>query len=242
LYIDEYRCVYYGMKRNKKSLKVSFLFGLAKRKQFLAAFLYCFPCNFFTAKDFIQGMDYPVARLAPGQSGHELMPFLCKFIFVYEYLYSRHPSFLIYIFTVSFCLQYANIYMSICIHDPSICLQYPYIYIIHLFTVSICSSMTSHSIGSPRVELGQANIIFNIPHPSLLLHVHDKTSRNAILLLIQEVKSDSIFRKMNLPPSAQQITDHAPIDNPLSWWNTRKLRTCCCIYKNLTSSEEILKL
>ncbi len=37
----------------------------------------------------------------------------------------------------------------------------------------------------PRVELGQDNIIFNIPHPSLLLHAHDKTSKNAILLMIQ---------------------------------------------------------
>jgi hypothetical protein len=59
----------------------------------------------------------------------------------------------------------------------------------------------------PRVELGQTNIIFNIPHPSLLLHVHDKLSRNAILLLIQEVKRDIIYRRMNLPPSAQQVTD-----------------------------------
>ncbi len=59
----------------------------------------------------------------------------------------------------------------------------------------------------PRVELGQTNIIFNIPHPSLLLHIHDKTSRNAISLLIQKVKRDIIFRRMNLPPSAQQIPD-----------------------------------
>jgi hypothetical protein len=59
----------------------------------------------------------------------------------------------------------------------------------------------------PRLELGQTNIIFNIPHPALLLHVHDKASRNAILLLVQEVKRDLIYRRMNLPPSAQQITD-----------------------------------
>jgi hypothetical protein len=59
----------------------------------------------------------------------------------------------------------------------------------------------------PRIELGQTNIIFNIPHPSLLLHIHDKSSRNAILLLIQEVKRDLIYRRMNLPPSAQQVTD-----------------------------------
>ncbi len=29
--------------------------------------------------------------------------------------------------------------------------------------------------GVPRVELGQTNMIFNIPHPSLFLHVHNKT-------------------------------------------------------------------
>jgi hypothetical protein len=59
----------------------------------------------------------------------------------------------------------------------------------------------------PRIELGQTNIIFNIPHPSLILHIHDKASRNAILLLIQEVKRDLIYRRMNLPPSAQRVTD-----------------------------------
>jgi hypothetical protein len=59
----------------------------------------------------------------------------------------------------------------------------------------------------PRIELGQTNIIFNIPHPSLILHIHDKSSRNAILLLIQEVKRDLIYRRMNLPPSVQQVTD-----------------------------------
>jgi hypothetical protein len=59
----------------------------------------------------------------------------------------------------------------------------------------------------PRVELGQTNVIYNIPHPSLILHIHDQATRNALLLLIQEVKRDIIFRRMNLPPSAQQPTD-----------------------------------
>ncbi len=57
----------------------------------------------------------------------------------------------------------------------------------------------------PRVDLGQTNIIFNIPHPSLLLYVRDKESRNALLLLVQEIKRDIIYRRMNLPPSAHQI-------------------------------------
>jgi hypothetical protein len=42
----------------------------------------------------------------------------------------------------------------------------------------------------PRVDLGQINIIYNIPHPSLLLYIPDKESRNAILLLVQEIKRD----------------------------------------------------
>ncbi len=57
------------------------------------------------------------------------------------------------------------------------------------------------------VELGQTNIIYNIPHPSILLHIPDKITRNTLLLLVQEVKRDIIYRRMNLPPSAQQITD-----------------------------------
>jgi ribosomal protein S15P/S13E len=60
---------------------------------------------------------------------------------------------------------------------------------------------------APRVDLGQTNIIFNIPHPSLLLHVRDEESRNALLLLVQEIKRDIIYRRMNLPPSANQIID-----------------------------------
>jgi hypothetical protein len=58
----------------------------------------------------------------------------------------------------------------------------------------------------PRVDLGQTNVIYNIPHPSLLMHIHDKASRNA-LLLIQEIKRDIVYRRMNLPPSAQKVTD-----------------------------------
>jgi hypothetical protein len=58
----------------------------------------------------------------------------------------------------------------------------------------------------PRVDLGQINIIYNIPHPSLLLYISDKETRNAILLLVQEIKRDIIYRRMNLLQSAQQVT------------------------------------
>jgi hypothetical protein len=59
----------------------------------------------------------------------------------------------------------------------------------------------------PRVDLGQTNVIYNIPHPSLLLHIHDKELRNAVLLLVQKIKRDIIYRRMNLSPSAHQVTD-----------------------------------
>ncbi len=59
----------------------------------------------------------------------------------------------------------------------------------------------------PKVEYSQLNIIFNVPHPSLILHVPDKLSRNTLLILTQEIKRDIIYRRMNLPPSANQATD-----------------------------------
>jgi hypothetical protein len=58
----------------------------------------------------------------------------------------------------------------------------------------------------PWVDLGQINIIYNIPHPFLLLYIPDKETRNAMLLLVQEIKRDIIYRRMNLPQSAQQVT------------------------------------
>jgi hypothetical protein len=63
-----------------------------------------------------------------------------------------------------------------------------------------------------REELGWINIVFNTPHPSLLLCIHNKPTRNTILLLTQEIKRDIIYRRMNLPPSVQQVrAPHCPV-------------------------------
>jgi hypothetical protein len=59
----------------------------------------------------------------------------------------------------------------------------------------------------PKVEYSQLDIIFNVPHPSLIIHIPDKLSRNTLLILTQELKRDIIFRRLNLPPSANQATD-----------------------------------
>jgi hypothetical protein len=59
----------------------------------------------------------------------------------------------------------------------------------------------------PKVEFTQLNIIYNVLHPSLLIHIRDKLSRNTLLMLMQEIKQDIIFRRMNLPPSARLPTE-----------------------------------
>jgi hypothetical protein len=73
-----------------------------------------------------------------------------------------------------------------------------------IFTTYLNSVSEEHV---PRVEYTQLNIIYNVPHPSILLHVNDKLSRNTLLVLTQEMKRDIIFRRMNLPPSARQISN-----------------------------------
>jgi hypothetical protein len=40
----------------------------------------------------------------------------------------------------------------------------------------------------PRVELGQTNIIYNIPYPSILLRIPDKAPHNTLLLIIEEIE------------------------------------------------------
>jgi hypothetical protein len=52
----------------------------------------------------------------------------------------------------------------------------------------------------PRVGISKLNVIYSVLHPSLLLCISDKLSRNAFLILIQEVKRDIICRWMNPPP------------------------------------------
>jgi hypothetical protein len=48
---------------------------------------------------------------------------------------------------------------------------------------------------------------YNLQHStsSLLLYIPDKSTHTAMLLLVQEIKRDIIYRRMNQPQSAQQI-------------------------------------
>ncbi len=50
----------------------------------------------------------------------------------------------------------------------------------------------------PAVILTPLEIIFNKPHPSILLHVSDAITRKVLILLLQEIKRDIIYRRAQL--------------------------------------------
>jgi hypothetical protein len=57
-----------------------------------------------------------------------------------------------------------------------------------------------------RIELTPKEIIFNKPHPAILLRIPDQLTRQSILVLIQEVKRDIIYRRMQLKePLCQEV-------------------------------------
>jgi hypothetical protein len=87
------------------------------------------------------------------------------------------------------------------------CLHYAQPLWIRLGEVITSYLNTSSTEYVPRVEYTQLNIIYNVPHPSILIHVKNKLSRDTLLVLTQEIKRDIVFRRMSLPPSARQISD-----------------------------------
>jgi hypothetical protein len=58
----------------------------------------------------------------------------------------------------------------------------------------------SHHSGEyiPAVVLTPLEIVFNKPHPSILLHVPDATTRKVLILFLQEIKRDIIYRRAQL--------------------------------------------
>ncbi len=57
-----------------------------------------------------------------------------------------------------------------------------------------------------RIELTPKEIIYNKPHPAILLWISDKLVRYSILVIIQEIKRNIIFRRMQLTePSRQEV-------------------------------------
>jgi hypothetical protein len=58
----------------------------------------------------------------------------------------------------------------------------------------------SHHSGEyiPAVVLTPLEIVFNKPHPSILLHISDATTRKVLILFLQEIKRDIIYRRAQL--------------------------------------------
>jgi hypothetical protein len=49
-----------------------------------------------------------------------------------------------------------------------------------------------------RIELTPKEIIYNKPHPAILLRISDKLVQYCILVIVQEIKRNIIFRRMQL--------------------------------------------
>ncbi len=72
------------------------------------------------------------------------------------------------------------------------CLHYSQLLWIHVGDIiQLYLASDSHDL-SPRVELSQLNVIYNVPHPSPLLHIPGKLTRNVFIILTQEIKHDII--------------------------------------------------
>jgi hypothetical protein len=58
----------------------------------------------------------------------------------------------------------------------------------------------SHHSGEyiPAVVLTPLEIVFNKPHPSILLHISDATTRKVLIIFLQEIKHDIIYRRAQL--------------------------------------------
>jgi hypothetical protein len=58
----------------------------------------------------------------------------------------------------------------------------------------------SHHSGEyiPAVVLTPLEIVFNKPHPSILLHIPDATTRKVLILLLEEIKRDIVYRQAQL--------------------------------------------
>jgi hypothetical protein len=63
----------------------------------------------------------------------------------------------------------------------------------------------------PAVVLTPLEIVFNKPHPSILLHIPDATTRKVLILLLQEIRQDIIYRRAQLQEPRRREELHPQI-------------------------------
>jgi hypothetical protein len=62
----------------------------------------------------------------------------------------------------------------------------------------VLAAYTGNTI--PSIQFTPLEIIFNKVHPSVKLHIKEKTVQNKVTHLIQEIKRHIIYRRMNTKP------------------------------------------
>jgi hypothetical protein len=71
----------------------------------------------------------------------------------------------------------------------------------HFFLfIWVCSHLSlflSYREYIPSIILTPLGIVYNKPHPFLLLHLQDKNTRKVKILFLQQVRHDIIFRHLN---------------------------------------------
>jgi hypothetical protein len=70
-----------------------------------------------------------------------------------------------------------------------------------VFTQTITQFTNEYTAG---IELTPKEIIYNKPHPAILLRISDKLVRYSILVVIQEIKRNIIFCRMQLTEPLRQ--------------------------------------
>jgi hypothetical protein len=123
-----------------------------------------------------------------------------------------------------FCKQCGDI-KTICGTPAPEYLHYSQLIWIHLVEINTQYLNLGAQDLVQEVELSQVNVIYNVPHPSLLLHIHDKLTRNAFLVT-QKINRDIIYHNINLPSSARPLENLQRLTNHLDS-NLRSSPTKC---------------
>jgi hypothetical protein len=64
----------------------------------------------------------------------------------------------------------------------------------------------------PNKVLTPLEIVFNKPHPSILLHIMDATTHKVLILYLQEIKRDIIYRHAQLQEPRRREELHPRIE------------------------------
>jgi hypothetical protein len=73
---------------------------------------------------------------------------------------------------------------------------------------TLITATLAHIVGHPvaRMDHTAKEIVYNLPHPSIVLSISEPPSRIIMLHLVQEIKRDIIHRRMTITSPCGPIT------------------------------------